>query len=331
MPLTPLSEARGRVASSVAVRTGPTRHRSLTARRSSLLGLSVPTPVFELQSHSVFSDGELEPHRVVAAAAEAGVEILALSDHDSVEGVPAALAAGVAHGIRCLPAVEISTSDPQGADLHILGYLLDVADPALQSRLTRSRGDRELRAERMVEAVRSLGYAVDEAQLEARVAAGKTVGRPHLAQAVVTHPDNAERLAREGLAEPSRFLVAYLIEGKPGFAPRDAPTVAEAIDLIHGAGGLAVWAHPFWDIAEPAAVLSALDRFVGIGLDGVEAFYVTHNEEQTGLLVERCAERDLLTTGSSDFHGPTHREFNRFRAFRTFGLKPNLGPIAGGG
>jgi predicted metal-dependent phosphoesterase TrpH len=144
---------------------------------------------------------------------------------------------------------------------------------------------------------------------------------------VVGHPANAERLEREGLAEPSRFLEAYLIEGKPAFAPRDAPSVPEAIELIHGAGGLAVWAHPFWDIPEPAAVLSAVDRFVASGLDGVEAFYVTHSQGQTELLARRCEELGLLSTGSSDFHGPGHRQFNRFGAFSTFGHEPVLGPI----
>jgi 3',5'-nucleoside bisphosphate phosphatase len=105
--------------------------------------------------------------------------------------------------------------------------------------------------------------------------------------------------------------------------------VEEAIALIHDAGGLAVWAHPFWNLAEPAEVLGALDRFRVCGLDGVEAFYVTHTEAQTRLLAGRATELGLLSTGSSDFHGPAHPAFAAFRAHRTYGLTPALGPLAG--
>jgi predicted metal-dependent phosphoesterase TrpH len=105
------------------------------------------------------------------------------------------------------------------------------------------------------------------------------------------------------------------------------PTVAEAIDVIHDAGGVAIWAHPFWDIEAGEEVLESVDRFAAAGLDGVEAFYVTHTAEQTRMVAERCAERDLLTTGSADFHGPEHPHFSRFRAFDLYGLEPRLGPI----
>ena len=271
-------------------------------------------PTFDLQSHSIHSDGELAPADVVRRAAAAGVTLLSLTDHDSLAG----------HVIG----VEISTLYGNATDLHILGYLVDPAHSGLQERLERSRNDREKRAERMILALKDLGYAVNEASLQARVADGQTVGRPHLAQAVVSHPDNAARLAEENLTDPSAFLVAYLIDGRPAYREREAPSVAEAVELIHAAGGVAVWAHPFWDFSEDEAVLSALDVFRGFGLDGVEAFYVTHSAAQTRLLVDRGAELGLITTGSSDFHGPGHRQFNRFRAFKTHGLIPQLGPLA---
>jgi predicted metal-dependent phosphoesterase TrpH len=107
------------------------------------------------------------------------------------------------------------------------------------------------------------------------------------------------------------------------------PTVEEAIGVIHDAGGLAVWAHPFWDLDSDEDVLGAIERFVGFGLDGVEAFYVTHTAEQTRLVADECAQRGLLSTGSSDFHGPDHRLFSRFRAFELFDREPYLGPISG--
>jgi hypothetical protein len=285
-------------------------------------------PSFDLQSHSIQSDGELTPAGVVASAAAAGVELLALTDHDSVDGVPEAAAVAARDGIRLVAATEISTVDDVSADLHVLGYLIDPADSALREQLSASRAEREGRADRMVDALRELGYSIDESALRARSEQGKAIGRPHIAQAVVRHPDNADRLAREALTDPSAFLVAYLIEGRPAFQPRLGPSVARSIELIHDAGGVAVWAHPFWDVADPPEVLSTLDRFVARGLDGVEAFYVTHTRAQTEMLVDRCAELGLLTTGSSDFHGPHHREFSQFRAFETYGLTVNLGPIS---
>jgi predicted metal-dependent phosphoesterase TrpH len=91
-----------------------------------------------------------------------------------------------------------------------------------------------------------------------------------------------------------------------------------------------VWAHPFWDVAEDAAVLDAIDRYREAGLDGVECFYVTHDERQTRLLVDRCTALGLLSTASSDFHGPDHRLFSRFLAYGLYDREPQLGALAGG-
>ncbi|MFZ0040644.1 MAG: PHP domain-containing protein [Solirubrobacteraceae bacterium] len=286
-------------------------------------------PTFDLQSHSVHSDGSLMPAEVVAAAAAAGVQLLALTDHDSTGGVAEAQRAATASGIGLVPASEVTALFAGRQDLHVLGYLIDPHNPTLVEALDRSRNDREVRAASMIEALKELGFAIDEEMLTARSAEGQAIGRPHLAQAVVSRPENRPQLQDAGLLDPTAFLVEYLIEGRPAFRPRAAPSVEEAIELIHEAGGLAVWAHPFWDIKDPEAVLTALADFRRAGLDGVEAFYVTHDEAQTRLLHERAAELGILTTGSADFHGPDHHSFSRFRAFDTFGLEPNLGPLAG--
>jgi hypothetical protein len=290
--------------------------------------LGAHPPTFDLQSHSLHSDGALPPREVVAAAADAGVELLALSDHDTVDGVQEALAAAADRGLRLVPAVEISAIDDGGRDLHILGYLIDDQDPLLSERLHSYRADRERRAAAMAEALTELGFAIDEARIREREAQGKSIGRPHLAEAVVRHPANAARLRDEKRTDPSAFLEAYLIEGRPAFRSRTTPSVGESIDAIHEAGGVAVWAHPFWDISAPQGVLDCIDRFRVRGLDGVECFYATHDREQTILLADRCERLDLLSTGSSDFHGPRHRQFSGFRAFSTFGREPRLGPIA---
>jgi 3',5'-nucleoside bisphosphate phosphatase len=307
---------------------------------------------FDLQAHSTHSDGALEAAEVVDRAARAGVELLALTDHDTVSGVAEAIAAGERHGVRVVPAIEISAIDAGWEDgeggegegegegeggigtpreLHILGYNIDHASPPFTARLEEFLTDREQRTLRMAAALKEAGFQLDEKEIEARVAAGKPIGRPHLAEAVLAAPANAERLANEEIDDIGSLIRAYLIEGRPAFRLRETPTVAQAVEAIHDASGVAIWAHPFWDITAPGEVLASIDRFKALGIDGVEAFYVTHDRQQTELLAKRCAELSLLTTGSADYHGPENRLFSRFLAFETYGLEPNLGSIASAG
>jgi predicted metal-dependent phosphoesterase TrpH len=289
-------------------------------------------PRFDLQAHSTFSDGELEPAAVVEAAAAAGVELLALTDHDTVAGVGAALAAGALNGVTVLPAVEISAIDldhQPPCELHILGYKIDHDQPWVREELNRYVEDRKLRTLRMAEALKDLGFALEERLLEERIAAGRSIGRVHVAQAAIAHPANRKRLEEEGIGEMGDLIRAYLVEGKPAFRIREKPTVAEAVEMIHKAGGIAVWAHPFWDFKDPAEVTSTIDRFKAVGIDGVEAFYLTHDQDQTALIVERCKQHSLLATGSTDFHGPNNSLFNRFLGFQTFGFAPVLGDLVG--
>ncbi|HWH44922.1 MAG TPA: PHP domain-containing protein [Thermoleophilaceae bacterium] len=284
-------------------------------------------PKFDLQSHSVHSDGALEPAEVVRLGAAAGMELLALTDHDTVAGVAEALDASTSASVNVVPAVEISALDGDHQDLHVLGYLLDHEDRRLRETLAAYRADRDGRAGRMVVKLEELGYHVDRAMLEARTASGSPVGRPHIAAAVLARPENCERLAAEGTSDVSGFIATHLIQGKDAFTGRTYPSVGEAIEAIHEASGVAVWAHPFWDVETIPEVLAMVDRFVAAGLDGVEVFYTTHTRAQTEALHEHCNPRGLLMTGSADFHGPEHRLFRSFGAFEAFGLEPRLGPI----
>jgi predicted metal-dependent phosphoesterase TrpH len=290
------------------------------------VSFSAHPPTFDLQSHSTYSDGALAPAAVVAAAAAAGVRLLALTDHDTVDGIDEALAAATEHGIALVAAVELSTVDELGEDFHVLGYGIDHKDAALGELLALWRADRADRIDRMAAMLCDLGLEPDRRELDLRKAAGHPIGRPHLAAAAIAA--NRKRLEPVGLAEPSAFLEAYLVPGCPAYCRRQTPTVPEAIDAIHGAGGLAVWAHPFWDVWHADDVTEALLRFKDAGLDGVEAFYATHNRDQTEMLADLAGEIGLLTTGSADFHGPEHRRFSRFRAFELYGCEPNLGAIA---
>src|SRR5215218_3826551 len=282
-------------------------------------------PAFDLQSHSTQSDGALPPAEVVAQAAAAGVELLALSDHDTVAGVPEALTAAREHGIRLSRAAELSSVHGEHEDLHILGYELDPSDPGLQAALEDFRADRGRRIMAMADRLRELGWALDDAALEGR----ESLGRPHLADAVLAHPGNAGRLAREGIRGRKELFPPYLVPGAVAYVARSRPTVEEAIEVIHAAGGVAVWAHPFWDVADPEDVLRTVRRFAAAGLDGVECFYVEHTREQALLLHDACEARGLLSTGSADFHGPDHEHFNAFRAFELHGRAARLGPIGG--
>jgi predicted metal-dependent phosphoesterase TrpH len=241
------------------------------------------------------------------------------------------VAQGERVGLRVVPAVEISAIDhAPGVDreLHILGYRIEHTGAALSARLEEFLADREQRTLRMARALAELGLELDESEIDERRAAGKPIGRPHVAAAVLRAPANAQRLQREGIADIGDLIRAYLIEGRPAYRLRETPTVAQAIDAIHEAGGVAVWAHPFWDLSDGREALDTIDRFREAGIDGVEAFYITHDRDQTALLAQRCAELGLLSTGSADFHGPDNPTFNRFLAFDTFGFEPNLGPIA---
>lgn len=284
-------------------------------------------PDFDLQSHSTASDGALAPAAVVAAAHEAGVELLALSDHDTVDGLDEAFAAAAATegALTLVSAVEISSLDLGDKDLHILGYGIDHHDPVLLARLELWREDRWTRGERIAEAMRENGWQVT---LPER--GEQPLGRPHIAAAIFDDPANAERVAAEGLTNSVDLLVAYLVPGAPGYRGRTAPTVGQAVEAIHEAGGKAIWAHPYWDFRDEdqhEATRDVLERFAALGGDGVEAFYTSYSEDQTRRLVELAAGLDMLTTGSADFHGPDNPNFASFRNFSLYGLEPNLGPI----
>ena len=284
-------------------------------------------PAFDLQCHSRYSDGVLAPAEVMARAKQDGMELVALTDHDTVDGVPEARAAAAELGLRFSPAAEISAVEGRHADLHVCGYELDLAHPGLVAALDDFRADRQARVEAIADRLEELGFTVDRTVLHERKAAGLPIGRPHIADAVLEHPDNLQRLRAEGTTTKNTFFPEYIVPGAKAFVQRTRPTVYDAIDVIHAAGGVAIWAHPFWDLDDAQEVVDTIGAFADAGLDGVEVFYPTHDAEQTRLLHETCTERGLLITGSADFHGPEHDRFHRFGNFELHGLEPNLGPI----
>jgi predicted metal-dependent phosphoesterase TrpH len=267
--------------------------------------------MLDLQAHSTVSDGELPPAEVVALAAKAGVTTLALTDHDAVDGVPEAEVEARSQGISLLPASEISCVHASIDDMHVLGYWVDVA--AIAPACARAQRERVVRAEEIVDRLNSQGVRVRFEDAIAEAGDASSVGRPHIAKAAGTKPD-----------EMGAFFEEWLVPGAKAFVSRRWPTAREAIEIIHGAGGAAVLAHPFWDIESPsevAALVSDLD------LDGIECFYPSHDRVQVEFLLGLCRERGLAATGSSDFHGPSHKMFDSFCAYPTYGLgEPELPP-----
>jgi predicted metal-dependent phosphoesterase TrpH len=260
--------------------------------------------MLDLQSHSIVSDGELPPAEVVAAAAKAGVTTLALTDHDAIDGVAEAAEAARAEGIALVPATEISCVHESIDDMHMLGYWIDTA--AIAPACERAQVERVERAEAIVARLNAKGVAVKLQDAIAEAGDASSVGRPHIAKAAGVKPD-----------EMSAFFEEWLIPGGKAFVSRHWPTAPEAVEIIHSAGGAAVLAHPFWDMEAPGDVAALIDD---LDLDGVECFYPAHDRAQTKFLLELCRNRGLTATGSSDFHGPSHKMFDSFCAYPTYDL-----------
>ena len=260
--------------------------------------------MLDLQSHSTFSDGELPPAEVVAAAAAAGVTTLALTDHDAIDGVAEAARAAREAEITLVPATEISCVHGRLDDVHMLGYWVDTK--AIAPACERAQRERVTRAEEIVERLNARGVAVRFEDAIAQAGDASSVGRPHIAKAAGVKPE-----------EMSAFFEEWLVPGAKAFVSRRWPSAAEAIENIHGAGGAAVLAHPFWDLDDPSEVAALVGE---LDLDGIECFYPAHDRAQTKFLLELCRKRGLAATASSDFHGPNHKMFDSFCAYSTYDL-----------
>lgn len=243
----------------------------------------------DLHVHSCASDGTETPDSLVRMALEAELAVLAITDHDSVEGVASALVAAAEQDLILIPAVELSAGVGRW-DLHMLGYFVDHTDPALLKELARMRDSRLERATRMVQALQAAGYDVDVDDV-LRHSDGGAVGRSHVARALV----------ERGTAETVRDAFERLIgHGRPFYVPKGPVTPSKAIALIHSAGGMAVLAHPGVNQLPDELIVS----LKAVGLDGVEAYHADHTQEQREHYAAFAARHSLLTTGGTDYHGP---------------------------
>ena len=260
----------------------------------------------DLHCHSTASDGTLTPAELVAAGVEAGLDVMAITDHDTTGGWAAAEAARPA-GLKLVRGAELSCrwfgAEPAIA-LHLLAYLFDPDDPALAADLARLRDDREQRAEKIVDRLRADG--VDISWPEVRdYAAGGSVGRPHIAQALI----------RAGLVRTTDEAFASRWLGARYFVPKADLDVFEAVRTVQAAGGVAVFAHPNATVRGRVVPDELIVELAAAGLFGLEADHEDHTPQQRAHVRELAGQLGLVATGSSDFHG-THKTV-RLGAFTT--------------
>jgi predicted metal-dependent phosphoesterase TrpH len=241
----------------------------------------------DLHTHSTASDGKLRPSEVVRLAARAGIGALALTDHDTTAGVVEAQQAGRELGLEVIAGVEINSEGEHG-DAHILGYFLDPSEPYLQDQLEAIRNARVGRARGMLKKLAAMGMPLEWERVMAIAGDAVSIARPHVARAMVE---------AGYVATTQEAFDRYISDKGPAYVNRLRMTMREAIGFIHGAGGVAVMAHP----AE-SKLVHLIPRLVEAGLDGVEVYYPKHTPEQRAELLDLAQRYHLVTTGGSDFH-----------------------------
>ena len=243
----------------------------------------------DLHVHSTASDGKFSPEEIVGKAAELGLQVMALTDHDSIEGiVPALSAARAFPDLKLIPGVEISTDMPEG-QAHVLGYFIDFHDRNLKSALEMFRNSREGRARGMVDKLRGLGIDIEWERVQ-EIASEGSVGRPHIAQAL---------LEKEYISSFNEAFNKYIGQDGPAYVERDKMTPVEAVQLIKLGKGLPVLAHPL-TVNGPETMIPGLKE---AGLIGIEAYYKDYTPDQIDALVRLAEKHDLVVTGGTDYHG----------------------------
>jgi len=243
----------------------------------------------DLHIHSTASDGRLTPAEIVNKSAELGLTIIAIADHDSLDGIaPALVAAKAFPWLRVIPCVEISTDVP-GGEVHVLGYFIDYTDPELRASLVRMRNSRRGRALGMIAKLEKLGMPIDWERVQELAGSG-SIGRPHIAQAM---------LEKGYIASLKEAFTKYIGRDGPAYVEREKLTPVEAVQLVLQANGLPVLAHPF-TISDPEPMVI---RLKAAGLVGIEAYYNGYTADEINRLVSLADRHNLLTTGGSDYHG----------------------------
>lgn len=243
----------------------------------------------DLHIHTTASDGRLTPAEVVARASRLGLKAIAITDHDSVEGIAEALDEAQKHPeLLVIPGVEMGTDAPAG-EIHILGYFIDHRSTELAVALRKLRDSRVDRGNAMISRLDRLGVQLDRGHV-AGIAAGASVGRPHIAQAMVE---------RGYVNSISEAFERYIGADGPAFVEREKLTPAETVRLINKTGGLAVLAHP----ASLEDLDSTISELKKEGLVGIEVHYKDYDQATVATLARAASIHGLIRCGGTDFHG----------------------------
>ena len=246
----------------------------------------------DLHIHTRASDGEFSPTQVVRAATDARLDFIAITDHDTIDGLAEALAAAQDGPVRVLTGVEVSAQQ-EGDEVHVLGYHVHPDAEPLRAHQHGALGRRQERARQMVRVLRDQGIAIDyEDVLRAAGTDARAIGRPHVARALV---------AGGHVRSMGEAFDRYLADGGLAFVPTELPSVADAIGMIRASGGVAVWAHPKQEVLEAYA-----PRFAEMGLSGIEVFRPNTLPADGKKMRGIARDLGLFVTGGSDWHGP-HR------------------------
>ncbi len=248
--------------------------------------------MIDLHVHSTFSDGSVTPAALAAEAQRIGLTAVALTDHDSLDGVPPFLDACAACGLRGIAGVELSVDEPKGC-LHLLGYFLDPGHAGLSRVLTQLKESRVKRNVLILDKLNGLGLTLNWEEVAA-CAGEDVVGRPHFARALQ---------ARGYVQSKTEAFERYLAKGRPAYFDRFRLSPEASIAVIRAAGGVAVLAHPSTLERSRGSLRRALIEWKALGLAGIEAYYSEYDAGKTGLYLSLCRDLDLAPTGGSDFHG----------------------------
>jgi 3',5'-nucleoside bisphosphate phosphatase len=243
----------------------------------------------DLHSHSTVSDGLDAPAALVRRYHDAGITTLALTDHDTLAGIPEARQEAARWGMELIPGAEVSADADSGEDVHILALFVSETESALNGRLAARQRQRALRGQRMANNLVAAGYDIDLDAIRADVGDG-VWGRPHLARALV---------AAGHAASMNEAFDRFLHEGLPWWVPSENWPAADAVATIRRAGGLAVIAHPIWN-RDPEGLIRTL---VSWGLDGIEVFHPDHGPAEEERFGRLARELSLAVTAGTDFHG----------------------------
>ncbi len=243
----------------------------------------------DLHIHSTASDGRFSSEEIVRKAAELGLTVIAIADHDAVSGIAPALEAAKAfHWLKIIPCVEISTDVPSG-EVHVLGYFIEYSSQDLETALAKFRVSRRGRAQGMVAKLADLGIHI-EWQRVREIAGSGSIARPHIAQAM---------LEKGYITSIREAFDKYIARDGPAYVEREKMTPVEAVKLIVRTNGLPVMAHPL-TVADPEAMIIELKA---AGLVGIEAYYNGYTADEIGGLVSLADKHNLIATGGSDYHG----------------------------